>query len=363
MVDYTSPQPGMKVAVVGDGAWGTALALLLNSKGYDVRVWGAFPEYTRDLIATRQNYKYLPGVPLPDSLTFTNDLEGAVQNARLIVMAVPSHLMRQVARRVAGALHEPVPLVSVAKGVEGGTFKRMSQVIQEETRLPQIAALSGPSHAEEVARNMPTAVVAAAAQLSLAAFVQETFSCPTLRVYTNVDIVGVELCATLKNVLAIGAGAIDGYELGDNAKSALLTRGLVEIVRFGTALGGNVESFFGLAGIGDLITTCFSKHSRNRSFGERIARGMSVEDALHASMGVVEGYRNAQIVHQIAAQTGIDMPLTEAIYRVLYEHQNIRETILGLMTREPKSEHPAGHPVRRWAKLLWLRLRVSLMMS
>jgi glycerol-3-phosphate dehydrogenase (NAD(P)+) len=363
MVDYTAPQPGMKIGVVGDGAWGTALALLLNGKGYDVRVWGAFPEYTRELVATRQNYKYLPGVPLPDSLTFTNDLDGAVRNARLVVMAVPSHVMRQVARRVAAALHEPTPLVSVAKGVEGGTFKRMSQVLQEETRLPQIAALSGPSHAEEVARGMPTAIVAASAQASLAAFVQEVFSCPTLRVYTNHDIVGVELCATLKNVLAIGAGAIDGYEMGDNAKSALLTRGLVEIVRFGTALGGKVESFFGLAGVGDLITTCFSKHSRNRGFGERIARGMSVEDALRASTGVVEGYRNAQIVHQIAAQTGIDMPLTEAVYRVLYEHRDIRETIVGLMTREPKSEHPAGHPVRRWLKLMWLRLRVSLMMS
>lgn len=363
MVDYASPQTGMKIAVIGDGAWGTALALQLHTKQFDVRVWGAFPEYTRELIATRQNYKYLPGIPLPETLAFTNDLDGALRNARLIVMAVPSHLMRQVARRVAAALKEPTPVVSVAKGVESGTFKRMSHVLQEELKQPQIAALSGPSHAEEVGRGMPTAVAAAAAHMALATFVQEVFSGPNFRVYTNNDIVGVELCAALKNVLAIGAGAIDGYGLGDNAKSALLTRGLVEMVRFGTALGGQVESFFGLAGVGDLITTCFSCHSRNRAFGERIAKGMSIEDALHASSGVVEGYRNAQTVYQIARQTGIDMPLTNAIHGVLYDRRDIRETMVGLMTREPKSEHPAGNAVRRWLRLTWLRLRVALMMS
>jgi glycerol-3-phosphate dehydrogenase (NAD(P)+) len=363
MVDYSTPGPGMKIAVIGDGAWGTAASLLLHSKGYDVRIWGAFPEYTRDIIAGRQNYKYLPGVPLPDDLVFTNDLAATLNNARLVVMAVPSHVMREVAHRVAEAMDEPHVFVSLAKGVESGTFKRMSEVIQEECGWPTVAALSGPSHAEEVARRLPTAVTVAATQENLAAFVQEVFTSDFFRVYTNTDIVGVELCATLKNVIAIGAGAVDGCGYGDNAKSALLTRGLVEMVRFGTALGAKIESFFGLAGMGDMITTCFSRHSRNRAFGERIAESMSMEEALRASTGVVEGYRNARIVHELAVQYGIDMPVTEAIYQVLYEGKDLHDAVKALMTREPKSEYSRHQAFKRWLKLMWLRLRVSLMMG
>ncbi len=361
MIDYSPPHPGMKAAIIGDGAWGTALALLLLGKGYDVRVWGAFPDYTREMVSARQNYRYLPGVPLPDDLVFTNDLDAVLHGARMVVMAVPSHVMREVARRVAAALTDPVPFVSVAKGLESGTMKRMSQVIQEETGLPQVAALSGPSHAEEVARKLPTAVTAAAQQANMAAFVQEVFSCEYFRVYSNTDIVGVELCATLKNIIAIAAGSVDGCEFGDNAKSALLTRALVEMIRFGTAMGGQVESFFGLAGVGDLITTCFSPHGRNRAFGERIARGMSVEDALNASRGVVEGYRNTKSIHQIAQRLHIDMPVTEAVYEVLYEGKDIRDAMVSLMTRERKSELAKGKKMKRWLKLQLLRLRVSLM--
>ena len=361
MIDYTSSTQGMSIAIIGDGAWGTALALLLHAKQFDVRVWGAFPDYTKDLIATRQNYKYLPGVPLPSDLPFSNDLGAVLAGARLVVMAVPSHFMREVAARVKQALPEPAPFVTVAKGLEGGTLKRMSQVIQEEIGLPQVAALSGPSHAEEVARRMPTAVTAASQQMNLATFVQEVFSCDFFRVYSNTDIVGVELCATLKNIIAIAAGAVDGCGFGDNAKSALLTRALVEMARFGTAMGGQVESFFGLAGVGDLITTAFSKHSRNRAFGERIAQGMSVDDALHASLGVVEGYRNTKSIHELAQRVGIDMPVTEAVYQVLYHGKDIRSMSVELMRREPKSERAAGSAVRKWLKLLWLRLRVTLM--
>lgn len=363
MVDYSPPRPGMRISVIGDGAWGTASAMLLHEKGYDVRVWGAFPEYTREMVRCRQNYKYLPGIPLPESLVFTNDLTETLHGSRLVVMAVPSHVMREVARRVAAALPEPTPFVSLAKGLEGGTLKRMSVVLREETKLPQIAALSGPSHAEEVARRLPTAVVAASEHMNLATFVQEVFSTPYFRVYTNRDIVGVELCATLKNVIAICAGAVDGFGLGDNAKSALLTRGLVEMVRFGTALGGKVETFFGLAGVGDLITTCFSRHSRNRAFGERVAQGMSVADALAASTGVVEGYRNAPIIRELARTLGIEMPITEALCQVLYEGKSIRDAVTQLMTRERKSEHPTGNPLRRWVRLMLLRLRVMLMMQ
>ena len=240
-------------------------------------------------------------------------------------MAVPSHAMREVAHRVAAAMTEPTPLVTVAKGLESGTLKRMSQVIQEETGLPQVAALSGPSHAEEVARRKPTAVAAAANQINMAEFVQEVFSCDFFRVYTNTDLLGVEM------------------------------------IRFGTAMGGQVESFFGLSGVGDLITTCFSPHGRNRAFGERIARGMSVQDALKASTGVVEGYLNTKSIHELAAKLKIDMPVTEAVYNVLYRGENIRDTVISLMTREPKSESSTGQKIKRWLKLKVLRLKVSLM--
>jgi len=361
MVDYSLPQPGMKITVVGDGAWGTALAMLLLEKQFDVRVWGAFPEYTHELITTRQNYKYLPGIPLPDNLIFTNDLETALQNSRLVVMAIPSHAMREAAHKVSSAMSEPIPIVSVAKGLEEGTQKRMSEVIIEETGLPQVAALSGPSHAEEVVRGLPTAVTAAANQTNMAEFVQQVFSCDHFRVYTNTDLLGVELCATLKNIISIGAGTVDGCGFGDNAKSALITRSLVEMIRFGTAMGGHVETFFGLSGVGDLITTCFSPHGRNRAFGERIAKGMSVNDALNASTGVVEGYRNTKTIHEQAEKLKIVMPVTEAIYNVLYRGENIRETVISLMTREPKSEVSTGKKIKKWLKLKILRLKVSLM--
>ena len=363
MIDYTSPKKGMKVTVIGDGAWGTALGVLLFEKGYNVKIWGAFPEYTKELITARQNYRYLPGIPLPEKLVFTSDLDDALQNTRLIVMAVPSHVMREVSHRVAGTLKEPAPFVNVAKGLEAVTLKRMSQVISEETGLPQVAILSGPSHAEEVARKMPTAVTAASEQFNLAEFVQEVFSCDTLRVYSNTDIIGVEYGSTLKNIIAVAAGVVDGCEYGDNAKSALVTRSLVEMIRFGTAMGGQVESFFGLAGVGDLITTCFSKHGRNRAFGERIAKGMSVEDAINASVGVVEGYRNAKAIHELAKRLKIEMPVTEVVYKVLYENMDIQTALSSLMTREKKSEFSMGKKIEKWFKLQLLRLRVTLTMG
>lgn len=361
MIDYTAPQKGMKVAVLGDGAWGTALALVLQDHYYDVRVWGAFPEYTKEICAARQNYRYLPQVPLPEALRFTADIHEAVEDARLIICAVPSHVMREVARVAAAAQNGPTPYVSVAKGLEAKTYKRMSVVLREETGSAHVAALSGPSHAEEVARKKPTAVTAASRIPELATFVQQVFSCDYFRIYTNNDIRGVELSATLKNVIAIGAGAIDGCEFGDNAKSALVTRSLVEMIRFGHAMKCNVETFFGLAGVGDLITTCFSSHGRNRAFGERIARGMSVEDALHASKGVVEGYMNTRIIHEKAQKMGVDMPVTDAIYRVLYENCDLRTAVLELMNRTHKSESVSRHSIMRWLKRRILRFRLARM--
>ena len=275
MIDYTKPAPGMKISVIGDGAWGTAIALTLLENGYRVMLWGAFPEYTSEMKKERMNYKFLPGIPLPESLEFTNSLEEAVKDARLLVMASPSQFMRDVSRKLGEAMKEPYPIVTVAKGIEtdGIFLKRMSEIIEEETKCKHVSCLSGPSHAAQVARKMPAAVTVASKIPQLATFVQQIFSNEHLRVYTNSDIIGVELCGTLKNIIAIAAGAVDGMEFGTNTKSALVTRGLVEMMRFGVAMGAQVESFIGLAGIGDLMTTC--NQGRNYTFGMNLVKGMS----------------------------------------------------------------------------------------
>ncbi|MBO7434512.1 NAD(P)-dependent glycerol-3-phosphate dehydrogenase [bacterium] len=363
MIDYTKPSPGMKISVIGDGAWGTAIALTLLENGYRVMLWGAFPEYTEEMKKERMNYKFLPGIPLPDNLEFTNSLEEALSDARLLVMASPSQFMRSVSRQVGAAMKEPYPIVTVAKGIEtdGIFLKRMSEIIEEETKCKHVSCLSGPSHAAQVARKMPAAVTVASKIPQLASFVQQVFSNEHLRVYTNSDIIGVELCGTLKNIIAIAAGAVDGLEFGTNTKSALVTRGLVEMMRFGVAMGAQVESFIGLAGIGDLMTTC--NMGRNYTFGMNLVKGMSVEDALKSSAGVVEGYRNAECVYKLAKRYNISMPLTEAIYSVLYEGKDFHAIVPELMTRDLKSESHTGSPILRWLKLQALRTRITLKLS
>lgn len=363
MIDYTKPSPGMKISVIGDGAWGTAIALTLLENGYRVMLWGAFPEYTVEMKKERMNYKFLPGIPLPENLEFTNSLEEALKDARLLVMASPSQFMRSVSRQLGEAMKEPYPIVTVAKGIEtdGIFLKRMSEIIEEETKCKHVSCLSGPSHAAQVARKMPAAVTVASKIPQLAAFVQQIFSNEHLRVYTNSDIIGVELCGTLKNIIAIAAGAVDGMEFGTNTKSALVTRGLVEMMRFGVAMGANVESFIGLAGIGDLMTTC--NMGRNYTFGMNLVKGMSVEEALKSSAGVVEGYRNAECVHKLASRYNISMPLTEAVYSVLYEGKDFHAIVPELMTRDLKSESHTGSPILRWLKLQALRTRITLKLS
>lgn len=363
MIDYTKPVPGMKVSVIGDGAWGTAIALTLLENGYRVMLWGAFEDYTREMRRERMNYKFLPGIPLPEALEFTNSLEEALEDARLLVMASPSQFMRSVAGKLGAAMKDPVPIVTLAKGIEtDGTYlKRMSEIIQEETGSKHIACLSGPSHAAQVARKMPAAVTVASKIPQLSVFAQQIFSNEHLRVYTNNDIIGVELCGTLKNIIAIAAGAVDGLEFGSNTKSALVTRGLVEMMRFGVAMGANIESFIGLAGIGDLMTTC--NQGRNYTFGMNLVKGLSVQEALTASAGVVEGYRNAECVHKLARRYNISMPLTDAIYEVLYEGRDFHAVVPELMTRDLKSESSSGSHLLRWLKLQWLRLRITMKLN
>ena len=363
MIDYSTPKAGMKISVIGDGAWGTAISLTLLENGYDVCLWGAFPEYTKEMQKERINYKFLPGVPLPETLQFTNSLEEALSGARLLVMATPSEFMRSVSKQVGAVMKEPIPMVSLAKGIEtdGVFLKRMSEIIEEETGCKHVACLSGPSHASQVARKMPAAVTVASKIPQLATFAQQIFSNNHLRVYTNNDIIGVELCGTLKNIIAIAAGAVDGLEFGSNTKSALVTRGLVEMMRFGVAMGAKVESFIGLAGIGDLMTTC--NQGRNYTFGFNLVKGMSVKEALATSAGVVEGYRNALCVHKLAERYNISMPLTTAIYQVLYENKDFHEVVEELMTRDLKSENHSGNSLARWLKIIALRTRIILKLN
>lgn len=328
-------------AVLGDGAWGTALAILLaREPDHRVRLWSARPDNGLLLRAHRENVKLLPGVPIPESVHLTMDVREAVAGADLWVSAIPTVYLRSTLTRVRQELGdaETPPVVSVTKGIENGTFRRPSELLAEILGASRVAVLSGPSHAEEVSRGLPCSVVVAAADPGLALQVQRHFRADHLRVYTNLDPLGVELAGALKNVIGLAAGACDGLGYGDNALSALITRGLAEMTRFGVALGADAATFAGLAGLGDLITTCISKHGRNRSVGYRLARGEALDDVLGGMTMVAEGVTTARAVHERAQRMGIDMPITAAAYRVLYEKMSPRDAVQDLMTRSPKGE-------------------------
>ena len=326
-------------AVLGDGAWGTAVALLLASNPrHRVTLWSAREANGRILRERRENVRLLPGVPIPEAVGLTTDIARAVDGADLWVAAVPTVYLRETLRRVAGDLRPGPPVLSLAKGLEMDTFLRPSEIVAQVLGASRVAVLSGPSHAEEVSRGLPTSVVAASNDVELARWVQRCFSTDRFRVYTNLDPVGVELAGALKNVIGIAAGIGDGLGFGDNAKSALLTRGLVEMSRFGVALGAEPQTFFGLAGLGDLITTCVSRHGRNRHVGERLARGERPADILAGMTMVAEGVYTARSVHERALRMGIDMPITAEVYRVLYEGKDPRAAVDDLMLRSPKGE-------------------------
>ena len=326
--------------ILGAGAWGTAVALVLAQKPrHRVTLWGARPDNVRLLQERRENVRLLPGVPIPPSVTLTDNVRAATADADLLVTAIPTVHLRPTLKRIAPELPDGRPVLSLTKGLEIDTFLRPSEVIQQTLGEREVAVLSGPSHAEEVSRGQPASLVVAGRDLDLLAAVQKEFSTDRFRVYTNLDVVGVELAGALKNVIGIAAGIGQGLGFGDNARSALLTRGLVEMARFGVALGAeSKETFYGLAGVGDLITTCMSPHGRNRSVGERLAKGEKLAELLKGMAMVAEGVTTTRSVHARARQMGIPMPITTEVYRVLYEGKDPRQAVNDLMLREPKRE-------------------------
>ena len=335
----------MRVGTVGGGGWGTTLAILLDSKGHDVRLWVYEEDEAERMRLTRENATFLPGVRIPDGVGITTSTREAVDGADIVVLVTPSRVVREVAAGLAAkagpGIANAQAIVVGSKGLEPETLLRMSEVLVQV--LPQnlhrkIVVLAGPSHAEEVSRQVPTAVVAASNDAGAAALVQDAFSTERFRVYTNDDVVGVEIGAALKNVVAIAAGICDGLGFGDSTKGALLTRGLVEIARLGEALGARPDTFSGLAGMGDLIATAMSRHSRNRRLGEAIGKGMKVEEALAATKMVVEGVGTAHVAVDLARRHGVELPIAEQVRGILYDGKSAKAAIRELLTRDLKSE-------------------------
>ncbi|GAW93239.1 NAD(P)H-dependent glycerol-3-phosphate dehydrogenase [Calderihabitans maritimus] len=325
-----------RVAVIGAGSWGTALAIVLAKKGYEVTLWARRQEVVREIETTRINSHYLPEIVIPESIKITADLEETLMQCVAVVLSVPSHAVRETVRRVRPFVTKETVLVNTAKGLEIETLMRLSEVLKQELPVElhnNIAVLSGPSHAEEVSRDLPTAVVAASHRRQVAEYVQDLFMAPNLRVYTNPDVTGVELGGALKNVIALATGISDGLGFGDNTRAALMTRGLAEIARLGTAMGAQSLTFAGLAGIGDLIVTCTSLYSRNRRAGIQLGQGKPLDQVL-AGMGmVVEGVRTTKAAYHLAQKYGVEMPITEQTYQVLFEGLNPREAVSKLMLR------------------------------
>ncbi len=327
----------MKITVLGSGGWGTALALLLLDNGNDVTLWSHREDGAAELRRKREN-PLLKGVALPETLGISSSLEG-VKESGLVVMAVPSFAVRETARNIAPLLRRDAVVVSVAKGIEKDTALCLSQVIEQELQgKGAVAVLSGPSHAEEVGRHIPTGCVAASRDMSAAKIVQDVFMRSRFRVYTNSDVMGVELGAALKNVLALCCGVSDGMGMGDNTRALLMTRGMTEMARLGVAMGGRKETFAGLSGMGDLIVTCTSMHSRNRRCGILIGQGMPVQQAMKEVGAVVEGYFAACSAWQLAQKTGVEMPVCESAYAVLYEGKSVEQSLEQLLARSKKHE-------------------------
>lgn len=327
-----------RVCVVGNGGWGTALALVAQRDGAETSMWGLDADYVQETIALRENPRYLPGVELPRELRLGSDVRELAADADLLVCAVPTQFVRETMTRLAPDLPAGVPVISASKGLENGTLARVTEILRDTLGPRPLGALSGPSHAEEVARGRPTSVVVAGEDAELRRGVQRLFSDSAFRVYGSPDLVGVELAGAIKNVIAIGAGVCDGLELGDNAKSALVTRGAAEIARLGRALGADPVTFHGLAGIGDLIATCFSPHGRNRSVGERLGRGETLQDVLGSMVQVAEGVRTTESVVEVAHAHGVEMPISEQVHALLFGGQRPHQAVLELMTRALRPE-------------------------
>jgi glycerol-3-phosphate dehydrogenase (NAD(P)+) len=329
----------VKITILGNGAMATACAILLTENpSQRVAMWTRNPAHAEEIARDRENRRLLPGVPLPDSLEVTGDIGQAIEGAEYLVAAIPTKYLRSALAQLAPDLTGDRPVVSVIKGLENQTFMRPSEIIEDVLGSRPVVALGGPSHAEEISRRLPATVVAASGDVALAKTVQDMFTTDRFRVYTNTDIVGVELAGALKNVIAIAAGICDGLSYGDNAKSALVTRGLVEITRFGEALGAEPLTFSGLAGMGDLITTCISPYSRNREVGQRLGQGETLNDILNSMRGVAEGVTTTSSVYELAEKLAIDMPITKEVYRVLFNEKSPEEATDTLMLRPPRVE-------------------------
>ncbi|MBN1256162.1 MAG: NAD(P)-dependent glycerol-3-phosphate dehydrogenase [Planctomycetes bacterium] len=339
------------ITILGDGGWGTAIALLLTGKGYAVQMWGHDPKYLEEMNKTKENKKFLPGFPLPPELKFEAELKAACADAEVMVVAIPTKFLRlSFTGRVnstggmgsmpplKGVLKDNAAVVSLVKGIEEVNMARPSEIIAEAFGIKDVAVLSGPSHAEEVAKGLPATVVVASENKKQAKLLQEVFMTPALRVYTSDDVIGVELGGALKNVMAVAVGICEGLGLGDNARAALMTRGLAEMARMGIALGAKPETFAGLSGVGDLITTCVSPHGRNRAVGLALAKGKKLKEILAATETVAEGITACISARELAQKHKIEMPITEALYSILYDNTPPRETVGKLMNRSPKAE-------------------------
>jgi len=335
MVDRT-----LTIGVIGDGGWGTALAALLASNGHRVKLWGAFPAYIEEMRRTRVNRKFLPEVELPSSIRLTSDLGETLWESTMLVFAVPAQYLRRVVERVRNSGFDPAAIiVTVTKGIEVGTLKRGSEIIRETLGAHiHVGGLFGPSHAEEVARRMPTTVAAACSERGIAVLIQQTFSGPFFRVYTNSDLPGCEICGAVKNVIAVASGISDGLNLGDNARAALLTRGLAEMARLARAVGADPITVSGLAGVGDLIVTCHSLHSRNRRVGIRVAHGETLSQIAASTEQVAEGVESSKSIRELAGKYGVEMPIVKAVYEVLFEEKSPRQAAWELMNRDLKAE-------------------------
>lgn len=327
-----------KVSVLGAGSWGTALALVLAKNENNVSLWTIKESQRDEINNNRTNKFYLPEAQIHKNIECTCNIQESIKDAELIVLAVPSQAIREVCKQIKDSIKDNQIIVNVAKGLERETGLRISEVVSDEIKNAKFAVLSGPSHAEEVASELPTVITVASKDINTVNIVQNLFSNEFFRVYTNTDLIGVELGGTLKNIIAFGAGICDGLGYGDNTKAGLITRGLSEIKRFGIALGAKPETFSGLSGIGDLIVTCTSKHSRNRKAGMLIGQGKNLEETLEEVQMVVEGIVATEIAYKIACKHNIEMPITEAIYNVLYNNIPANKSIKELMSRDNKSE-------------------------
>jgi len=331
----------MKISVLGAGGWGTTLAILLHYNGHNVTLWEYKKSYARDLIKKRINTLYLPGIKIPKEILITHDIEESTEDKNLIVLAVPSQFLRGVVNHVDFKNIEDSILVSVSKGIENKSLMTMSQMLKDvfpHINKNQIGVISGPSHAEEVSQRIPTAVVAASSDLETAKTIQAAFMTSYFRVYASNDILGVELGGAFKNIIAIGAGIIDGAGFGDNTKAAIMTRGVAEISRLGLAMGSRPETFAGLSGMGDLIVTCMSRHSRNRFVGEQIGKGKTLKLILKSMEQVAEGVDTTRSAKQLAAKKGIETPITNEVFKILFEDKDPVKATTDLMTRDMKSE-------------------------